>query len=49
MSINVLYNDEDDSAYCFPENINITIRVKIDYLQTQIISLNKELINVGKY
>jgi len=48
MSINVLYNDGDDSVYCFPENINITIRVEIDYLQTQIVSSNKELIHVGE-
>jgi hypothetical protein len=47
MSMNVLYNDGDDSVYCFPENINVYVVADIDFTKTEIVSRNKELIYVG--
>ena len=47
MSMNVLYNDGDDSVYCFPENINVYVVADIDFTKTQIRSRNKNLIYVG--
>ena len=47
MSMNVLYNDGDDSVYCFPENINVYVVADIDFTKTQVRSRNKDLIYVG--
>ena len=48
MSMNVLYNDGENKVLCFPGNIDVKIFADIDYLQTQIVSSNKELIKVGE-
>ena len=45
--MNVLYNDGDDSVYCFPENINVYVVADIDFTKTQVRSRNKDLIYVG--
>ena len=48
MVINTLYNDGENTVYCFPEDLIINIKSEIDYTQTQIVSSNKEKINVGE-
>ena len=48
MSMNVLYNDGNNTAYCFMDNINVTINTFLDYYQTQIQSSNKDQIKVGE-
>ena len=48
MSMNVLYNDGENTVYCFPDNINVTINTGIEFYQTQIVSSNKDKIKVGE-
>ena len=47
MELNILYNDEENTAYCFSHNIIVYINSVFDPLQTQIVSKNKERIYVG--
>ena len=47
MSMNVLYNDEDDSVLCFKDNINVYVVADVDFNKTVIRSRNKNLIYVG--
>ena len=48
MVMNTIYNDGNNSVYCFPEDIIVYITAEIDYNQTQIVSSNKEKIQVGE-
>ena len=48
MVMNVIYNDGQDTVYCFLEDVVVKITSKIDYYQTQIVSPNKENIKVGE-
>ena len=48
MVMNVIYNDGEDTVYCFLEDVVVKITSKIDYYQTQIVSPNKENIKVGE-
>ena len=48
MSMNILYNDGEDTVYCFLNNTIVTIMVGIDYSLTQIVSSNKEKIKAGE-
>ena len=48
MSMNVIYNDGENSVYCFPENINVYVVADIDFTKTQIVSKNKNRIYVGE-
>ena len=48
MVMNVIYNDGEDTVYCFLEDVVVKITSKIDYYQTQIVSPNKEKIKVGE-
>ena len=48
MELNILYNDEENTAYCFTHNIIVYIESDIDPFQTLIVSKNKNLINVGE-
>ena len=47
MELNILYNDEENTAYCFSHDIIVYIISVIDPFQTKIISKNKERIYVG--
>ena len=49
MSLNILYNNGESSAYIFLNNVNFTINPSIDYGNTLIISKNKEKIYAGEY
>ena len=46
--MNVIYNDGENSVYCFPENINVYVVADIDFTKTQIVSKNKNRIYVGE-
>jgi len=48
MELNVLYNDKENQAICFPEDIIVNVLPEIDYNQTVIVSKNKDLIHVGE-
>ena len=48
MSMNVLYNDEENSVFCFMDNINLKIKAELDPYLTQIVSKNKDEIRVGE-
>ncbi|MBO6243899.1 MAG: hypothetical protein J6O41_04970 [Clostridia bacterium] len=48
MSINLLYNNGENTVYIFENNINVTIQSEIDYMKTQIVSSNKEKIYTGQ-
>ena len=48
MVMNTIYNDGDNSVYCFMDDIVVNIIAEIDYNQTQIVSSNKEKIQVGE-
>ena len=48
MSMNVLYNDGENTVYCFLDNINLTIKTDIGFKYTTVISSNRYEINVGE-
>ena len=48
MELNILYNDEENTAYCFSHNIIVYINSVFDPLQTRIVSKNKDRIYVGE-
>ena len=48
MELNVHYNDEENTAYCFSHDIIVNIKSEFDPFQTQIVSKNKERIYVGE-
>jgi len=48
MTMNILYNDGENTVYCFLNDTIVTIIVGIDYSLTQIVSSNKEKIKVGE-
>ena len=48
MELNIHYNDEDNTAYCFQQNIKVYINSDIDPFRTEIVSKNKERIFVGE-
>ena len=48
MVMNVLYDDEENTAYCFEKNIEVFIKTSIDPMKTEIVSKNKERIYAGE-
>jgi hypothetical protein len=48
MVMNVLYDDEENTAYCFEKDIEVEIQTSIDPMKTEIVSKNKERIYVGE-
>ena len=47
MSINLLYNNGENTVYIFEKDIEINIQTDIDFMKSQIVSSNKEIINPG--
>ena len=47
MSLNLLYNNGENTVYIFEKDIVINIETDIDFMKSQIVSSNKEIIYAG--
>ena len=47
MSLNLLYNNGENTVYIFEKDILINIETDIDFMKSQIVSSNKEIIYAG--